>query len=107
MKAIQKTGKIFLFLALAGTIHICRAQDPKKEKEAKKEAYIKKLIDSQNFVFKAQTVLPLGGRSRQLTTDYDVKVTKGTVVSYLPYFGRAYSATPGSTGGIDFTSKDF
>jgi hypothetical protein len=49
----------------------------------------------------------MGGRSRQLTSDYDLKITKEEVVSYLPYFGRAYSSTPGAPGGLEFTSKDF
>ena len=50
----------------------------------------------------------MSGRTRQLTSDYDVKVTKAQVVSYLPYFGRAYSAPiDPSQGGIQFTSKDF
>ena len=68
----------------------------------------KALVESQNFVFKAQTALPMGGRSRNLTGDYDLKVSKDAVVSYLPYFGRAYVAPiDPSKGGIEFTSKDF
>jgi hypothetical protein len=84
------------------------AQDSKSDKKAKQEAQIKQIIDSQQYVFKAQTAFPLGGRSMQLTTDFDMKVTKDEVVSYLPYYGRAYSATPGSTdNGLNFTSKSF
>ena len=52
--------------------------------------------------------MPMSGRTRQLTSDYDVKITKTQVVSYLPYYGRAYTApTDPSQGGIQFTSKDF
>jgi hypothetical protein len=48
------------------------------------------------------------GRSRQLTSDYDVKVAKDSIISYLPYFGRAYTAPLDPTrGGIQFKSKDF
>jgi hypothetical protein len=109
MYAFKTIGR-FLMIMLVSTvsIHTAVAQNSKKDKQAKKEAEIKSLIDSQKYVFKAQTVFPLGARSRQLTTDYDVTVSKEAVVSYLPYFGRAYSATPGSSsGGIDFTSKQF
>ena len=101
-------GTLFLLMIAFACTNIAEAQNTKKEKAARQEQEIKNLIDSQKFVFKAQTVYPLGGRSRQLTTDYDLRVTKESIVSYLPYFGRAYSATPGSSsGGIDFTSKDF
>jgi len=91
-----------------GLATVSNAQNSKKEKAARQEQEIKNLIDSQKYVFKAQMVYPLGGRSRNLTSDYDLRVTKESVVSYLPYFGRAYSATPGSSsGGIEFTSKEF
>jgi len=68
----------------------------------------KALVDASNFVFKAQSALPLGGRTRILTTDYDLKVTKEKIISYLPYFGRAYEAPiDPSKGPLDFTTTDF
>lgn len=74
-----------------------------------KEAAIKSLVESQNYVFKAQSTMPMSGRVRQLTTaDYDLRVTKESVIAYLPYFGRAYTAPiDPSQGGIKFTSQDF
>jgi hypothetical protein len=87
---------------------IAGAQSSATDKKAAKLAAIKNMVESQNYVFKAQTVMPMSGRTRQLTSDYDVKVTKESITSYLPYFGRAYSAPMDPTqGGIQFTSKDF
>lgn len=84
------------------------AQSDTTNKKAANLAAIKNMVESQNYVFKAQTVMPMSGRTRQLTSDYDVKITKEKIVSYLPYFGRAYSAPMDPTqGGIQFTSKDF
>jgi len=72
------------------------------------KAQVKHFIESKEFVFKAQTVLPMSGGSRQLTTDYDVRLLGDSIISYLPYFGRSYTATYGSdAGGIDFTSTKF
>jgi hypothetical protein len=69
---------------------------------------VKELVEAQGYVFKAQTALPMSGRTRNLTTDYDVQVSKTSVVSYLPYFGRAYVAPIDATkSALDFTSKDF
>lgn len=90
-------GMLCLVIGLTSTL---AAQD--------KKTNIKELIDARSYVFKAQTMLPMGGRSRQLTTDYDVKVAKDSIISYLPYFGRAYTAPlDPSKGGIQFKSKDF
>ncbi len=77
------------------------------DKKAARLAAIKNMVESQNYVFKAETVLPMSGPSQQVS-DYAVKITKQSVMSYLPYFGRAYSAPMDpSKGGIQFTSKDF
>ena len=90
------------------TPFVTSAQSGTEDKKAAKLAAIKNMVESQNYIFKAQSASPMGGRVRQLTTDYDLKVTKETIVSDLPYFGRAYSAPMDpSKGGIQFTSKNF
>ena len=69
---------------------------------------IDEIVNSQRFVFKANTAIPARGRSIQLTSDYTFIVRKDTVIGNLPYFGRAYNAPIGTGGGgIDFTSTDF
>ena len=70
---------------------------------------IKNMIDSGNYVFQAQSALPMSGRVRQLTTDYyTLKVSPEKITSDLPYFGRAYTAPIDPTQtGLQFTTKDF
>ena len=98
----------FILIAAMTTAGIANAQDSKKEKQAAKIAATKNLIDSQNFVFVADYVSPLGRGRRPLTSRYEVIVSKDTVISYLPYFGRAYSVPYNSTNiGFDFTSTNF
>lgn len=80
------------------------AQAPKGDK---KNA-VKSMVDSKDYVFKADYVIPMRGTSRSLTSDYDLAVSKDTVKAYLPFFGRAYTAPMDPTqGGIKFTSTDF
>jgi hypothetical protein len=106
---IIRSFLIFFFSATASlSINTIYAQDSKQAAENVKELAIKKMVDSQQFVFVAETALPTGGSSKMLTSDYDLKIKKDTIVAYLPYFGRAYNAGYGSTdGGIDFTSINF
>ena len=71
-------------------------------------AVVKKMITDRQYIFEAQQVMPSGGRTISLTSDYDLKITKDSIVAYLPYYGRAYSANIGSSeGGIKFNSKQF
>ena len=80
------------------------AQQNKKDRKAE----IKRIVEAQNYVFKAQTALPTAGASRQLTSDFDFQVSKDTIVSDLPYFGRAYTAPLNpSEGPLQFTSTNF
>jgi len=106
-KKIFSAGIYFSLVMIALLFHNNNliAQNSKQEK---KQAAIKALIDSQNYVFKAQSAMPMSGTTRQLNYDYDLKVSKDTINSYLPYYGRAYTAPMDPTqGGIHFISKDF
>ncbi|MGM9477702.1 DUF4251 domain-containing protein [Pedobacter sp. GSP4] len=84
-----------------------------------------KIVADKNYVFVANSAMPMsnndiskvlnmmpggqGGASINLSgSQYDVRVTKDSVVAYLPYYGRSFSAPMDpSQGGIKFTSKDF
>lgn len=78
------------------------------QKKKNKKAAITQAVASRNYIFKAQTALPQAGSSRPLTTDFDLRVSKDTIVSDLPYFGRAYTAPMNpSEGPLQFTSTNF
>ncbi|HRN54998.1 MAG TPA: DUF4251 domain-containing protein [Agriterribacter sp.] len=65
-------------------------------------------IAADNWVFSANQVLPQRGRSRNLTGGYVVACRKDTLLFYLPYFGRAYSATISeTTSPLNFKTTDF
>jgi hypothetical protein len=110
MKVLASVFKIAFGLSLvlfilAGT---SRAQ-PASPPQTSKAVAMKNLIDSGVYVFRAQSVMPMSGRVRQLTTDdYTLKITREKITSDLPYFGQAYTAPMDPTKtGIQFTSKDF
>lgn len=69
---------------------------------------IDSIILAQDYRFVPTTALPTQMRTVNLSYSFYLKVTPTEVSSYLPYFGRAYSAPINpSEGGIQFTSKDF
>lgn len=72
------------------------------------EAEVKQMVESNQYIFVAQYAIPMSGKARNLTSEYDLTVSKDSLVSYLPYFGRAYQAPMDpSQGGIKFTSVKF
>ncbi len=85
----------------------CKTGQTAAEKQVK-VAEIGQKIDDFEFTFKATYAYPTGYRSIYLSSYYYLKVSKDTVVAYLPYYGRAYTAPMDPTeGGIRFTSTDF
>lgn len=114
---IMKHFKIVLSMALVAFTMQIYAQ-------TNKETTVK-IIGEKDYTFVANSAIPMsnmdvsqilsrmpgsqGGGMINLTgSQYDFKVTKDSVVAYLPYYGRSFSPPLNpNEGGIKFTSKDF
>ena len=108
---IMKTMKnlFILLLIVSAGLSAASAQTSRKDKNAAKAAAIKSDIGNKRYTFLANEMIPQGGGSKQLDYGYDFRVTPDSVISYLPYFGRAYFDVPynPTDGGIKFTSTNF
>ena len=80
------------------------AQKDAKTKKSEKKEWVKKQIESGRYEIEVDKVTPARGNTKHLSSDYSVKLKGDTVISYLPYFGRVYSAPYGGSGGLDFTA---
>jgi len=69
-----------------------------------KSLQLQNRIAEKNFIFRAQTALPAGGQAVNLTSEYDLRIKGDSVIGFLPYFGRAFTASYNEEGGIRFTS---
>lgn len=115
MKSLLHTGSLFILMVLA--FSSCASQ---KTAAGGQEDYAA-LVDSRRFTFEARTVIPTedsrfnprfmlpnGNNLYQLSSGYEVKITPDSVIAYLPFFGRSFTAPLDPTkGGIQFTSTDF
>lgn len=106
---IKANNKILMIILLAvSSFKMSYSQQNSNDKKQSKFAEIQNLVKSKNYVFVAQTVLPIGGRTINLTSPYDLKILGDTVVTDLPYFGRAFVAPMDpSKGGFHFKSTDY
>ena len=65
-------------------------------------------VDSKTFVFEGRQATGGRGRMIQLDPGYTLKVSSDRIVGDLPFFGRAYSSTPGQTdGGLKFDFTEY
>ena len=99
---------VSLVMLLVAVSMVVVAQDSKKQKDSLKAVTITNLVTEKSYVFEAQSASPMKGGRKHLTGSYTLVVSKDTVTSDLPYYGRAYQSDYGSSGGgIKFTSTDF
>jgi len=76
-----------------------------KNKSQENNNFVEQLINEKSFDFIAKSALPSKGNHISLSSAYDIKISGDTVVVYLPYYGRAYSAiTSSDESGYKFTS---
>lgn len=69
---------------------------------------VEQLVNQHAFTFIAQNMQPMRGRQRTLSEYYDIKIKPDSVISFLPYFGRAFIAPiDPSKGGLQFNSTQF
>jgi len=88
---------------------VAGAQNSRTERKAKKEAEVKKMVDSSDYRFEANFAIPQGGGDHALTSLYDLKVKKDSIIAFLPYFGVSHMAPPmgSDDGGIKFATTKF
>ncbi|MBK5719422.1 DUF4251 domain-containing protein [Dysgonomonas sp. Marseille-P4677] len=102
----MKIKTIFIFISISILLLGCKSGDSLTKQEIIND--ITQKLESQNYTFIPSTAIPMGGKSIHLNYSYSLKVSKDTINSYLPYFGRAYVApSPTDEGGIKFVCTDF
>ncbi|MFV0606413.1 MAG: DUF4251 domain-containing protein [Niabella sp.] len=108
--------KLNLFLIAMIVLVSCSVQ-----KSGTGQSDITMALENRNYTFTAQTVFPTedsrfnprlmfpgSANLYQLSGGYDVRVTADSVIAYLPFYGRSFTAPMNpSEGGIKFTSTDF
>ena len=99
MKNVRLLFLIGIVLTIGGQSLYSQNKKERKEQKAKD---IKEMIESGRFTIDVDRALPMGGRTVNLTTPYSLEMRGDSAISYLPYFGRAYSLPYGGGDGMRF-----
>lgn len=93
--------KLAFFLLCLAVAFVSHAQETGREK-------LQAAVDSKTFVFEGRQASGMRGRMIQLDPGYTLNVRSEKVIGDLPFFGRSYQATPGTTdGGLKFEFAEF
>lgn len=100
---MKKITSIIILIAVIG--FSCKSSGSMTKEQT--IAAIGQKVESGNFSFIPQRAIPTNGRSVNISS-FEFKVSSDTIQSYLPYYGRAYSAPMfPDDNGIKFVSTDF
>lgn len=97
--------KRILFIITAAIILVACATTDRQQNDRKKQEkaeMISRAVCNRDFKISVRTAYPKRGRSVPLTTDFELRVKGDSVMSYLPYFGRAYNIPYGGGKGLNF-----
>lgn len=95
--------KISRFLVMVGIVSFLGGQSLfAQDKKSEKTQRIKESVESGTYSVDIDRAFPMGGRSVNLTSPYSIDIKGDSVYSYLPYYGRAYSAPYGGGNGMRF-----
>ena len=105
---IIKTGMPVLLIWAALAFCACAASQQSRQEKAIERARLAQVINEsladRHYQIDVHQATPDGwGRVIHLTSDYSVRVAGDTLVSNLPFFGRAYSVPYGGGSGLTFT----
>lgn len=96
---MKKIFSIFLFYLTLTCFAQAQQTDPEK---------LQKAVESKAFVFEARQATGIRGRMIQLDLGYTLNVNPEKVIGDLPFFGRSFQSTPGTTdGGLKFSFSAF
>ncbi len=97
-----------LLLAVVSVIltTACASKEERAAQMAERTQQVEAALQKQHYKIDIQTMTPRQGGSRQVSYGFSLQVKGDTLVSYLPYFGRAYSVPYAGTGkGLNFTER--
>lgn len=72
------------------------------EREAKMAQAVEKAVAERHYKVEIDMMYPRNGRAMDVSSDFSLEVKGDTLISYLPYFGRAYSVPYGGGKGLNF-----
>ena len=74
------------------------------EQRMKVAQQIEQMLAEKHYTVDVKMMYPRGGRAENVTSNYSLEIKGDTLVSYLPYFGRAYNVPYGGGKGLNFSA---
>ena len=97
---------LLILVAVSAAILLsgCATSEEKAAEMAELSANVTNALNNRDYKIVIDRMYPMRGSSRHVSFGYSVEVRNDTLISYLPYFGRAYNVPYGGGKGLNFTA---
>lgn len=75
-----------------------------QERRAQVAAQVEQALTERHYTIDIDMMYPLRGRAVNVTSNYSLEIRNDSLISYLPYFGRAYHLPYGGGKGLNFSA---
>lgn len=102
----MKKHLILTVMALTALVMIvgCATAEERAARAAEQAKAVKAALQERNYQIAVNRMYPSRGASKSLSYGYSVEVRNDSLISYLPYFGRAYDVPYGGGNGLNFSA---
>ena len=96
---------LFIMLLLSGTLVSCATSEERAAQQAETALAVEKALADRHYRIIIQRMNPRRSSMVSLSYGYSLEVKGDTLVSYLPYYGRAFNVPYGGGKGLNFTER--
>lgn len=82
----------------------CATAEERAARAAEQAKAVKAALQERNYQIAVNRMYPSRGASKIVSSGYSVEVRNDSLISYLPYFGRAYDVPYGGGNGLNFSA---
>lgn len=95
---------IFSVVACALMLSGCATTADRQQEKARIAAQVEQALADRAYVIDINMMYPQRGRAVNVTGNYSLEIRNDSLISYLPFFGRAYNVPYGGGKGLNFSA---
>ena len=94
---------LMMLLASVLLLGACATQEERAARKAERARMVTAALNAREYKIDISRMIPSKGPSKSVST-YSIEVRNDSLISYLPYFGRAYNVPYGGGKGLNFSA---
>lgn len=101
---LRTTVSVFVCTCLVLMLFSCVSAEERAARQAEQAKAVKTALDTRNYKVSINRMYPMKGGSKTVSYGYCIEVRNDSLISYLPYIGRAYNVPYGGGKGFNFSA---